>query len=197
MKVFANGKVYVQNNDLQYLLRVCDSISISSSITNKVFGDGISIPLSIINKIFGDFFIVTDGNRYKFVEFSNPEDVEFFRNCDWIIDYHAFDGRAEEEIINFGIQINDNRNKLVEEFNNLPEKEQEKQYEQVSSEVMMLDHKINSIIDLVWYRQGHLMFTVPTEIEVEHTVSEANELPSKENIFQRVLKQIKELNKKD
>ena len=64
MKVFANGKVYVQNNDLQYLLRTCD---------------GISIPSSIINKVFGDVFIVTDDNRYEFVEFSNPEDVDFFR----------------------------------------------------------------------------------------------------------------------
>lgn len=176
MKVFANGKVYVQNNDLQYLLRACD---------------GISIPSSIINKVFGDVFIVTDDNRYEFVEFSNPEDVDFFRSCDWIIDYHAFDGMTEEEIINYGSQINDKRNELAEKFNNLPEKEQEKLYEQVSSEVMMLDYKIYSIRDLVWHRQGHLKFTVPTGIEVEHTVSEANELPSKENIFKRVLKKIK------
>ena len=176
MKVFTNGKVYVQNNDLQYLLRVCD---------------GISIPSSIINKVFGDVFIVTDDNRYEFVEFSNPEDVDFFRSCDWIIDYHAFDGMTEEEIINYGSQINDKRNELAEKFNNLPEKEQEKLYEQVSSEVMMLDYKIYSIRDLVWNRQGHLKFTVPTGIEVEHTVSEANELPSKENIFKRVLKKIK------
>lgn len=176
MKVFANGKVYVQNNDLQYLLRVCD---------------GISIPSSTINKVFGDVFIVNDDNRYEFVEFSNPEDVDFFRSCDWIIDYHAFDGMTEEEIINYGSQINDKRNELAEKFNNLPEKEQEKIYEQVSSEVMMLDYKIYSIRDLVRNRQGHLKFTVPTGIEVEHTVSEANELPSKENIFKRVLKKIK------
>ena len=111
MKVFANGKVYVQNNDLQYLLRACD---------------GISIPSSIINKVFGDVFIVIDDNRYEFVEFSNPEDVDFFRSCDWIIDYHAFDGMTEEEIINYGSQINDKRNELAEKFNNLPEKEQGK-----------------------------------------------------------------------
>ena len=177
MKVFANGKVYVQNNDLQYLLWAHD----------------ISIPSSIIDKAFygENVFIVTDDNRSEFVEFSNPEDVDFFRSCDWIIDYHAFDGMTEEEIINYASQINDKKNELAEKLNNLPVKIQEKQYRQLSLEVMMLDCKIYSIRDLVWHRRGHLKFTVPTGIEVEHTVSEANELPSKENIFKRVLKKIK------
>ena len=57
--------------------------------------------------VFGDVFIVTDDNRYEFVEFSNPEDVEFFKSCDWIINYHDFDEMAEEEIINYGSKIND------------------------------------------------------------------------------------------
>lgn len=176
MEVFANNKVYVQNNDLQFLLRACD---------------GISIPSSIINKVFGDLFIVTDDNRYEFVEFSNVEEIAFFKNCDWIIDYHAFDGMTEVEIINYGSQINDKRNELAEKFNNLPEKEQEKLYEQVSSEVMMLDYKIYSIRDLVWHRQGHLKFTVPTGIEEEHTASEVNELPRKDNILKKVYNKIK------
>ena len=173
MKVFVNNKVYVQKKDLQFLLRECD---------------GISIAPGIINEVLDDIFIVNDNNKHEFIKFSNVEDVDFFKNCDWIIDYHALDGMTEVEIINYGSQINDKRNELAEKFNNLPEKEQEKLYEQVSSEVMMLDYKIYSIRDLVWHRQGHLKFTVPTGNEVEHTVSEANELPSKENIFKRVLK---------
>ena len=56
MKIFVNDKVYVQKNDLAYLMRGA--------------GD-ISIPISIINKVFGDIFIVTDENRYEFIEFSS------------------------------------------------------------------------------------------------------------------------------
>lgn len=168
MKVFTDNKVYVQNNDLQYLLSNCD---------------GLPIPSSIINKVFGDVFIVTDSNRYEFVEFSNHEDVEFFRSCDWIIDYHDFDKMTEKEIINYASQINDKRNELAEKFNNLPEKEQKKIYEQVSSEVMMLDYKIYSIRDLVWHRQGHLKFSIPA--------GNAEVVQSENSFFKRLSKKLK------
>ena len=168
MKVFNDDKVYVQNNDLQYLLRACE---------------GSSIPSSIFNKVFGDIYIVTNDNRYEFVEFSNPEDIEFFKNCDWIINYHDFDEMTEEEIVSYGSQINDKRNELAGKFNNLSEKEKEKQYEKVSSEIMMLDYKIYSIRDLLWHRQGHLKFSIPS--------SNTEVIQSENGFFKRLSRKFK------
>ena len=39
MKIFANNKAYVQNNDLAYLMRGAEGISIPTSIFEKVFGN--------------------------------------------------------------------------------------------------------------------------------------------------------------
>ena len=56
MKIFANNKVYVQKNDLAYLMRGAEDVS---------------IPSSIMDKVFGQILIVTDENRYEFIAFSS------------------------------------------------------------------------------------------------------------------------------
>ena len=74
MKIFnvENGvkKVYVQMNDIMMLTH-----------------SDISIPASIIEKVFSDVVIVNDSNRMNFVEFTQPNEVEYFDYLDWIIDY--------------------------------------------------------------------------------------------------------------
>ena len=72
MKIFKDNSVYVQKNDMVYLNQT--DIPIPASIFMKVFGNGITI--------------IDERNRYEFVKFEAPEEVEFFQNQDWIVDYN-------------------------------------------------------------------------------------------------------------
>lgn len=144
MKIFANNKVYVQKNDLTYLLH-----------------NAKEIPASIFEKVFNGIFIVTDDNRYEFIEFSKPEEIEFFKKNEWMVDYNSLDGMTEEQIIEYGIQINKKRNKIAESFNKLSKKEREKQYDEISSQIDLLEFQIMSVRDILWHKQGNLKFDLP------------------------------------
>ena len=176
MKIFANNKVYVQKNDLAYFMRGAE---------------GILIPSSIIDKVFGQVFIVTDENRYEFVEFSSLEEIEFFKKCDWIVDYNLFDGMTEEQIVEYGCQINDERIKIATSFNELSEKEKEKQYVKVSTKLELLEFKMWSVRDVLWHKQGHLKFPLPNGINIDYLVSNDKKIAKKENVVQSVLRRIK------
>jgi len=176
MKLFVNNKVYVQKNDLAYFMRGTE---------------GISIPSSIINKVFGQVFIVTDENRYEFVEFSSPEEIDFFKKCDWMVDYNLFDGMTEEEIVEYGCQINAERNKIATSFNELSEEEREKQYIQVSAKIELLEFKMWSVRDILWHKQGHLKFSLPIATNMNYLTSDSNIIEKKENVVKRVLRRFK------
>lgn len=175
MKIFTNNKVYVQNNDLAYFMH---------------FTEGVSIPSSIFNRVFGNVFIVTDQNRYEFQEFSLPEEIEFFKNCDWMVDYNSFNGMNDEEIVQCGVQINDERNRIAAAFNELPEKEREQQYNKVSTQLEMLEFKMWSVRDVLWHKQGHLTFPLPLGTNVEFLDS-SNQTYEKENIIKKALRKFK------
>ena len=70
MKIITDNAVYVQKNDIAYLNQT-----------------DLAIPASIFMKIFGND-IVDDNNRYEFIKFDTPEEIEYFRNIDWMIDYN-------------------------------------------------------------------------------------------------------------
>lgn len=176
MKVFANNKVYVQKNDLAYFMRGTE---------------GVSIPSSIIDKVFGEIFIVTDENRYEFIEFSSPKEIEFFRNCDWMIDYNMFDEMTEEEIVNYGCQINDERNKIAAAFNALDDKQKEKQYTQTLTKIQLLEFKMASVRDVLWHKQGHLKFDLPKGIDLKTQTQNQEQTSKKETAFQKVLRRFK------
>lgn len=179
MKIFVNDKVYVQKNDLAYLMRGAEDIS---------------IPISIINKVFGDIFIVTDENRYEFIEFSSSEEISFFRKCDWMIDYNFFDSMTEQEIIECYNQINNERNKIANSFNALSEQEREEKYVQVSTKIELLEFKMLSARDILWHRQGKLKFDLPIETDVKCLTSNNQELEKKENAIQKILKRFRKNN---
>lgn len=171
MKVFANNKVYVQNNDLAYFIR-------------GTISDGVEVPSSILDKVFGKIFIVTDKNRYDFVEFSKPDEIEFFRDCGWMVDYNSFDGMSEEEIIRIFYQTNEERNNLAQSFNELPKEEFDKQYTNNSIQIELLEFKMLSVRDVLLHKQGKLTFPLPEGTRIDSLVA-------KENILQRVLKRYK------
>lgn len=150
MKIFTRDKVYVQKKDLKYLMHRAE---------------GIAIPASIFDKVFGRTFIVTDKNRYEFIEFTSKEEIDFFKKCTFMVDYNELDNMTTEEIIDFGQSIAKEKNKKAEEFNELPENEREKKYNQIMSEIELLEFKIHSTRDVLWHKQGLLDFALPEDVE--------------------------------
>ena len=83
MKIITDSVAYVQKNDIAFLTQT--DRAIPASIFMKVFGNGI--------------VIIDDSNRYEFVEFEAPEEIEFFKSIDWMIDYNEVKDLSEGEPI--------------------------------------------------------------------------------------------------
>ena len=78
MKIFneENGvkKVYVQVNDLS---------------TIQEFDE--DVPLYMYDVVYGNEDATIDKNHgMSFLSFERPEEVEYFKNCDWIFDYKQY-----------------------------------------------------------------------------------------------------------
>jgi hypothetical protein len=126
MKLFnvENGKekVYVQMNDITFLSTDID----------------IPIPASIFMKVFTGVTIVNNSNRFEFVEFEEPEEVEFFRKLDWIIDYKHYIGFLDEELEAEVEKTIKASNEIVEKYNAMSEKERFK------NQNMVQEHTCNN-----------------------------------------------------
>ena len=147
MKIITNNKAYVQLNDISYLLRSTDLI-----------------PASIFEKCFSDIFICTDQNRYEFMEFDTKEEIDFFKNLDYSIDYLALKDLTEKEIIQYGISLSEKRNEIAKKYNAMSDRDKEKNLDMVT-QCELLDFKILSVRDILWFKQGHLQMYLPDGIE--------------------------------
>ena len=172
MKIFVKDKVYVQKKDLTHLL--------------KAF-NGKSIPSSIIDKVFNSPFFVNKDNEYDFVSFESLEAVDFFKKCTWIIDYNEFDGMTYEEMMDYAFHIFEEINKVINEYNGLPEEERKKEEENTSIAIELLEHKMWSVRDVLWHKQGHLKFPLPYGTRTNYFINE----PKKQSVLRRLLNRFK------
>ena len=93
MKIITDDAAYVQKNDFAYLNH--SELPIPASIFLKVCESGV--------------FIVCDENRYDFIKFSEPHEIEFFKDIDWIIDYNDVKDLSLEDIVEVANKISDER----------------------------------------------------------------------------------------
>lgn len=111
MKLFhtENGKetVYVQMQDIMYL-----------------FENDMPIPASIYTKACTGITIVNDSNRFDFVSSDEEQEVKFFRELEFVIDYDQYkdltDEQLEEEVQKLGTKANE----IAEKWNSMSSDEQ-------------------------------------------------------------------------
>lgn len=169
MKIITTNKAYVQKNDIMFLIQV-----------------DLSIPVSIFSKINKNgMFVVNDFNRYDFIEFNDDYEIEFFKNISWMVDYNEMKNLSEEEIINLGEEAVSEKAEIASRFNSLSEDEKENNSEMLK-ECNLLDFKIYSLRDILWYKQGLLKLKFPTELKKEYR----EELLIPESCFKRLLKRL-------
>ena len=153
MKIITNDSAFVQKNDIAYLSQ-----------------SGLEIPASIFLKVFGGgVVIIGDHNRYDFVEFDAPEEIEFFKGIDWMIDYNEVKDLSEEEIISLGQSIAEEKNRIAQNFNSMELEERKRNMDMVS-QCELLDFKIYSLRDFLWFKQGHIKMKLPTGFEQERGI---------------------------
>lgn len=153
MKVLKDNKIYVQKNDMAYLNS--SGLNIPTSIFMKVFGQGITI--------------IDNSNRYEFIEFTKPEEVEFFKAIDWIVDYNDVKNLSEEELIEFGQSIGNAKGEKIKQFNAMPEEDRRQQYERVTMDLELMDFKMYTIRDIIMLKRGQLSFPLPSGVELVTT----------------------------
>lgn len=168
MKIISDTKVYVQKNDIAFLNQ--SDLPIPASIFMKVFGNGI--------------VIIDDSNRYEFVEFAAPEEIEFFKGIDWMIDYNEVKDLSEEETIELGQSIAQAKNEIAQKFNSMNPEDREKNMNMVS-QCELLDFKMYSLRDVLWFKQGHIPMELPDGIEYPIDLKDTSK---KENGIKRLLK---------
>lgn len=162
MKIFKDNSVYVQKNDMVNLNHT--DISIPASIFIKVFGQAITV--------------IDETNRYEFIEFNAPEEIKFFQEQDWIVDYNAIRDLTEEELMELGQSIAQDKNVKAKAFNKLPKKQRQQKYQSVVSSLELLDFKMYSIRDMIMFKRGELEFPLPQGVQrpaivvAEQTVEE-------------------------
>lgn len=166
MKIINGEKVYVQKNDINQ-----SDLPIPASIFMKVFGNGI--------------VIIDDSNRYEFVEFTTPEEIEFFKSLDWMIDYNEVKDLSEEETIELGQSIAQEKNEIAQKFNSMNPDDRKKNMNMVS-QCELLDFKMYSLRDVLWFKQGHISMELPDD--VEYPTDYQKETPKQEKGIKRLLK---------
>ena len=156
MKIVLEDKVYVQINDLGPMMNFCE---------------GKAIPGCVINQVFGQMFICCDDNRYEFEEFTQREAIEFFSSLDYSVDYMAVKDMSDEELMNYGVSIAEQKNEIAKKFNAMSKEEKEANQDLIR-EYEMLDFKMLSVRDILWMRQGHIKIKLPFEVRKEEAKKE-------------------------
>jgi len=148
MKIIKDDVAYVQKNDIVYLNHT--DLPIPASIFTKVFGGGI--------------VIIDDSNRYEFVEFKEKEEIKFFKKIDWMVDYLEVKDLSEQEIIELGNRIIEEIGKIADEFNAMSDEKKAKNQDMVMK-YELLQFKLYSLRDILFFKQGELKIELPKFIE--------------------------------
>ena len=145
MKVFKNGKVYVQNEDLILILR-----------------SGELMPTSVLEKFYGNGpVIIVQDNMEDYVEFEETDQVEFFKRLDWIVDYDEVKNLSTEELEKLYDATKDEMVKIRNKYSDLSQNDD--CYEKDSIRFELLGNKLYSLSKIQYFKARKLELALPNE----------------------------------
>jgi len=145
MKVFKNGKVYVQNEDLILILR-----------------SGELMPTSVLEKFYGNGpVIIVQDNMEDYVEFEETDQVEFFKRLDWIVDYDEVKNLSTEELEKLYDATKDEMVKIRNKYSDLSQNDD--CYEKDSIRYELLGNKLYSLSKIQYFKARKLELALPNE----------------------------------
>lgn len=144
MKIIDKDCVYVQKKDLLFLYKMT-----------------FFVPSSIFIKIFKNSFKIDDNTKNDFIKIDEPEQIEFIKKIDWVIDYNEIKDKSLEEVLNLCQNVALERNELASRFDFVSEEE----CEYIDNQCEILDYKIYSLREILWFKQGHVHINLPQGID--------------------------------
>ena len=146
MKIITDDAVYVMKNDLKQLF-----IANSNEMFRKIFNNII--------------LVIDDSNRYEFEKFDGQREMDFFKGTDWMVDYNDVKDLSKEELEQMCQDIADKRCQITHEFRLMPEDERKKNAQAIELPCTLLDFKMISLRDILWFKMGRLSITLPEGVD--------------------------------
>ena len=145
MKIFNKENdqevVYVQKGDMMYVMHSCESI-----------------PAAFMEDFFSDIVIINGDNRNEFIRFTDPDEIKFFKEQDWIVDYRELRNLSEAELMDLGREVIVELDTVAKEHN---ESKDEDKRAKLYTRHELLEHKFDSIREYLWFTQGHIDYSIP------------------------------------
>ena len=146
MKIFneENGtkKVYVQMKDIMILTKT-----------------GIQTPTSVYEKYCDNSNLEKLNNQDEFLEFTQPEEINFFESLEWIIDYKKFRFLSDEKIKEQEKVLADEINKSYSDNRFTNPGQTNKKY--LVQKTILLKYAIQSLEELLMFRKGQKQMPFP------------------------------------
>ncbi len=162
MKIINGDEVYVQKNDMIYFFRFMRMINGDYIRYNYC---SLPVPVSTFSKVFGRGpVIIDDSNRYDFVKVDDKAEIEFFDGLDWILDYNQVKNMPKDELVKMGQSMLDERNEIANRFNSMSLEEKSNNGYMIDK-CEMLEYKIQSLRDFIWFREGDLNMKLPSGVD--------------------------------
>ena len=129
-------KIYVQMGDLEILKSI-----------------DISVPVSIVQDFFIKDIIVDDSNKENFVEFTKPDEIEFFNSLEWLVDYKRVRYLSLDDIKNMIYAIRDEVHSLVND--------RDINDQTVIQVCKILEYKAETLAKILMVKQGKKQLPFP------------------------------------
>ena len=132
MKVFTKDSVYVHEKDIAFLMSI-----------------GYQVPLSVYEHITGKKIVVGNNrNGYDMYFFCEPEEIDFFKGLDFIVDYYDVKDYTVSE-------INGLMNKELRKMDEVNNNKKDKPYNELFNDSDLIAHKCSSLLkDAIWAIKG-------------------------------------------
>lgn len=174
MKIINEDSVLVQKRDI-------------AQLTDH---DG-SIPMSIYMKLCGnDIGVIDASNVNDFMRFDTKNEIEFFKNAEWILDYNVFNSKSIAELYDFEEKLIAKINDLTVEYNKLSGEEQHKNGIMIE-QMNLLIYEVQSIAALIKVKQGNNNVKLSKLIPIKDKVSKYQQDRLNEQIGEAIINEIK------
>lgn len=162
MKILTKNIVYVQKKDLEFLKYIVRIL-----------------PPSIGQKIFENKDLDPDDyDKYDFFEFTDDDDIAFFRSLDWLIDYTQVKDSKNDNLRQIAEKVAIKYDEVARRLYSMTEKDEN--YKSTLQEYTLLSYQIATIEDISDINNGLLKINIPnTKVSIPKL---------KKNFFSKVSK---------
>lgn len=161
MKIFRDNCVYVQLEDINYII-------------NR----NISCPRNLIHRTIEQGYVFIDEkNKYNFIGYNEKNIVDFFKGLDFIINYDEIKDLTNEELNDSCQNYINDKEALLEEYNYMSPANK-RNIEDIISHINDLEYKYYQISKFLLYKKGNDNLVLPKGVDY----------PKKDNIFKKIFK---------